>query len=463
MVDVPFVDFAFPASGAPTNRTMPARLAEVVDVKDFGATGAGDPLNAGPDDVIPLQRAINAAFTNATEASNYTTAPGGGAPVANGITNAHLNRTLYFPNGNYLISAPLILPQVYGGRIVGSGMSSTSITFVGSVASGEKPALSTNGFENSSIENISIVHVSGRNTTFNNYCIDLSWDGTSPVKLRDVLLLNLGLGGCRTSIRIAENGNGGEAITCLQCNILNCEAGISLNGDNASLLYEGGGILECFYGVWVKKGSAFLNAVICAGAYKAAIPLFPGQTDIRHDSTGITTFLSGRTESQNAVYVTAGKVHLIAIQNNLSENPGPPPGVMGPVTIPSPGGFGPTCVDGTGGEVILNGMSLGNVASSDTGLIRGSGIKLSLRNVSWGVDEDHFANFTGTIVQYIAIAPFTCLTLPPHPGDGLMVSVNDISGIAGRAWGSTILTTDGGSTGHGLVRFNGTVWTLVGK
>ena len=39
--DTPFTSFPFPATGAPTPRTMPDRLADVKNVKDFGAVGNG--------------------------------------------------------------------------------------------------------------------------------------------------------------------------------------------------------------------------------------------------------------------------------------------------------------------------------------------------------------------------------------------------------------------------------------
>ena len=40
-------------------------------------------------------------------------------------------------------------------------------------------------------------------------------------------------------------------------------------------------------------------------------------------------------------------------------------------------------VDGTGGEVSLNGCFLGDTGSPNAGLINGN-VKVSLRNVSWG-------------------------------------------------------------------------------
>jgi len=55
MADVPFVNFAFPALGAPTNinRTMPTRLSERVNVKDWGAVGNGS------DETAAIQAAID--------------------------------------------------------------------------------------------------------------------------------------------------------------------------------------------------------------------------------------------------------------------------------------------------------------------------------------------------------------------------------------------------------------------
>jgi hypothetical protein len=57
MADVPFVDFAFPATGASTNRTMPDRLAEEKNVLDYGA----DPSLTN-DSTAAFQAAVDAAM-----------------------------------------------------------------------------------------------------------------------------------------------------------------------------------------------------------------------------------------------------------------------------------------------------------------------------------------------------------------------------------------------------------------
>jgi polygalacturonase len=89
--DTPFTTFAFPATGAPTPRTMPDRLAEVVNVKEFGALG-----NGSNDDRPAIQAAFDYAFGSAA-------APHG--------TNSVANKQVFFPGGNYLLGAPLVLTR----------------------------------------------------------------------------------------------------------------------------------------------------------------------------------------------------------------------------------------------------------------------------------------------------------------------------------------------------------------
>lgn len=77
MADVPFTTYAFPATDAPTSRTLPDRLIDIINVKDFGATG-----NGVSDDWAAIM-----------EAYNHT---------------ANLNRgTVFFPPGTYLVSQPI--------------------------------------------------------------------------------------------------------------------------------------------------------------------------------------------------------------------------------------------------------------------------------------------------------------------------------------------------------------------
>lgn len=72
-----FSTFAFPATGAPTPRTMPDRLAEIHNVMDFDAKGDGSTI-----DTAAIQAAADAASS-----------AGGG--------------TVYFPLGTYKTDAPI--------------------------------------------------------------------------------------------------------------------------------------------------------------------------------------------------------------------------------------------------------------------------------------------------------------------------------------------------------------------
>jgi hypothetical protein len=111
--DTPFTSFSFAATGAPTARTMPDRLSDVINVKEFGALG-----DHSTNDGAAIQAAIDYCIGPRSDGSK------GG--------------TLFFPEGTFLTDRPLQIghnsdPDI-GICILGSGRSGTLIGLHGSYA-----------------------------------------------------------------------------------------------------------------------------------------------------------------------------------------------------------------------------------------------------------------------------------------------------------------------------------------
>lgn len=97
MADLLFTSYGFPATGAPTSRTMPDRLAEIHNVLDFGA----DPTGA-----LNCSTAIQAAVD---------------------VVSAAGRGTVYFPLGTYRIDTTITfnLDDELSIRFLGEGMGTT--------------------------------------------------------------------------------------------------------------------------------------------------------------------------------------------------------------------------------------------------------------------------------------------------------------------------------------------------
>ena len=121
--------------------------------------------------------------------------------------------------------------------------------------------------------------------------------------LNNCVLINVGVGDSKYGLRIAEAGVDGRGISFISCNATQAYYGFKQNADSCSVNMIGGGCYENVYAYWVNKGFLCVNGAINAGIYNAADPTFPGQTDILHNSTGITTFIGGRSEfSEHPLY-----------------------------------------------------------------------------------------------------------------------------------------------------------------
>jgi hypothetical protein len=98
LADTDFTKFSFAATGARANRTMPDRLSDIFNVKDYGAKG-----DSSSDDTAAINAAIQAMYTK-----------GGG---------------VFFPPGHYIVRSQINLAgrAATTGRIAGAGASATII------------------------------------------------------------------------------------------------------------------------------------------------------------------------------------------------------------------------------------------------------------------------------------------------------------------------------------------------
>jgi hypothetical protein len=239
---LPFTTFPIPTvlldnvSVLATNTTVANTLANrfgglstPFSVKDFGATGDGT-----TDDTAAIQAAINTVFPPNTNALN---------PTNKGM--------LYFPPGNYKITAALTLTNVASAVISGAGPGTSQIT----QATSGLAVFKTNGFAFSTIEQLLL------KMSTNGIGIDYDWDGSQPVNSQEVTFNKLFFSGANSGdigLRIGQSG-----FQCSENVIRDCDFGniavaaIKTNNFNAlgNQIY-GGNIINCTgIGIWVFKGS----------------------------------------------------------------------------------------------------------------------------------------------------------------------------------------------------------------
>jgi hypothetical protein len=277
--DTTFTNFAFPATGAATPRTMPDRLADIKNVKDFGARGDGV-----TDDTAAIQTTFDAAF---------------GPPSSpHGNRNRFMNRPVFFPAGNYQISRPLYLKGVTGGYIFGSGSQSTRLAYTGLfngntvVQNGITPVIMTNGFAYSRIEGLNLA-IGNNNST----CLYIFQDGTEgPTTgntFADILVETALTGfliGYQSNALCSEN-------LFLNCTALSCGAwgfrNISSNALNNNFV-GCGAAASGLAGFSCPTGSIQIH---CASLAQNGVDIATGQNPM--------TIIGCRTESANFIDMTS--------------------------------------------------------------------------------------------------------------------------------------------------------------
>ncbi len=394
-----FLTWAFKATNASTARTLPNRLADVVNVLDYGAVRDGV-----TNDAPAFQLAIDAAFGSA------------GSPHG---TSSTLNRPLRIPYGNYSIQSPLVFTDVVGGYIVGDGARATFLV-------GNNNSIMTfNGCENTRISGFG-TRPGSKSVVSGLHGIKLD-AGAGAIGLSDVTVEEVACEGGQYGIRVAPGGVGGNNILLLRYFTTDIDVGLNIEGADSSVTYIGGGAADCNTGIWVQDGDCTCHCQ------------FGGvtQLDIQHDSTGTTTAYALRSESRDFANVTDGTLIGIAILHQSAA-------VGYTLNITSPG------------VAKFTSCQFGQTSVPTQAYVTGTG-SVFLRNTVFKNNPPIFlSSFTGKICECVTNEAFTFAQLPPATS-GLALNISN-SNTAG--WGLTVASSGANPV---LGRYNGTNWTVVAK
>ena len=348
--DTPFTTFPFPATGAPTSRTMPDRLADFVNVRDYGALG-----NGSANDTAAIQAALDAAY--------------GPSSSPNGNVGATKNRAVFFPSGKYIITAPLTLRSAHGAHIFGAGRFTTTIT---NTTSGST-VFRTNGCEFSRFERMQLVA-----TGTDSICFDLNWDKTGDAALQGNTFSDMYFQSANYGLRIGglnNDGFMGSETLIVNCHFDSNGTGVYTGNYNAlQQTVIGGNFQSCGRAIWDKYGA---SPIISGVGFQL------NQTDIFLENSGTPGgdgyFISGcRSESTTQF--------LVALANPLIVH------VSG-CAVPNAAAF-------TGGigaiRLIIDGCSCpnGTIGAGQ------AGTKLYIRGSNFG-NPNYLADFVGTVMQNI--------------------------------------------------------------
>lgn len=295
LASTPFTSFSFLATGASTPRSDPDRWADIFNVKDYGAKGDNT-----TDDYAAIQACFDAAFGPAS------------SPHGNG--GGYRNRAVYFPAGRYVVRTPLSVTAVWGGRIFGDGILSSSITFTGTIApvsaEGWCPTLWLNGCNYTTIQGLSF---SGPSDTTNHSTVCIWWgpDGANGGSsahgntIINIFTQNTSYGIIHGSTNSAANSEN----TYIGCNLNIHEIGMYLSGGNTlNFRMIGGGATTCSV-AGIKTNN------------NATVPILENVAfdqnfcDVVLAAAGTAVLNGVRTESASFVQATSAIVMNCCIQN----------------------------------------------------------------------------------------------------------------------------------------------------
>jgi Pectate lyase superfamily protein len=420
--DTPFSSFTFPATGAPVPRTMPDRLAEVKNVKDFGAVGDGY-----ADDTAAIRRTVN-----------WTTAANRGV--------------IFFPPGTYKVTGPITFDGD-GISIIFQGVGSQSrligshADYILKRAGVFNPTAGLRVIEKLHFENAnpaggcvrldSSVGAAVRDCYFGGFrCLDAGGNQSFTIDActftgggqanavgivvgGNCTIMDCDLSGFKAAIRPC--GVGVNIIGCrIEVNSVGIELGLDGNGANVSL--DGFSIIGCSFesnGIAVDfatgAGRGFLSSLKIHGFEGGA----PGGTNPQYGIRVIGNTSQGTTFSGIDI----------------------------------------------GGQMQVASFSVGNTYNrAGLTFIGCGGTNASTRGgVIWQLPVTaHTATFIGCYSVSGAttsgvLPTYTFSNLPGVPAEGEEYTITDSNTAV---WGAMVA---GGGTNRVKVRYNGTNWTVVGR
>jgi Pectate lyase superfamily protein len=402
--DTPFTSFPFTATGAPTPRTMPDRLGEIKNVKDYGAVG-----NGVTDDTAAIQACFDAAFG----------ATGHGE-------SAYLNRPVFIPAGQYRITAPLTIVNTKGGHVFGSGMSTTKII---NTNSKNPSVIVTNGIGYCTFEEMYLAASPG------GIAFDYDWNGSGQsgqLNLFKHIFFQGGAYGCRVGFSNLMC----DTSTWLSCFFASATtAGLAvLNLNSVSHNIFGGNFQDNAIGIFVSGGG--INAIIGTGFQLSS------QWDIKIAGGALDTYLIAGVKTESANFFAGTNA-------SMSFN------LVGCAQLGVHGGTGTFA--SAYGALNIDGCW------SEAGRITSGGqttTKLAMRNNKWGTppgsETPDLSLFHGTIIDWPLQATLFA-DLPSTPFIGMEANISDATV---NTFGAAV--TAGGGTNNVKIRYNGKNWTVMG-
>jgi hypothetical protein len=244
----------------------------IVNVRAFGAIGDGI-----ADDTSAIQDAVDDCF--------------GKADNPNSGPRAHLNKPLYFPQGIYKTTAPIVFTNVRGGHIFGAGRHTTTVKNVAGTS-----VFRTNGFEFSRIE---MIRLSAPGKVAD--VLDLDWTHTGGTALQSNTFAEMYFDSGAIGVNIGKSDYMGSENLFLNCFFSSCAvAGVKTSNFNAlqNTLF-GGNIQSCPVGVWVDRG--------CCSVYSTGFQICKTFDIVVNNSANDTMVVSGvRSESLNFIQLRNG-------------------------------------------------------------------------------------------------------------------------------------------------------------